>query len=192
MPSALRILTTCADVAVIQREAAAFQRSAVVEAIAADSIRRLEPAACLVVEAAEDARIARATGFDGAIIVLGVAANGDESEGMLAQGTRFVPRDDVAGGLAGALAEAVDLDANGSVVAAPPAVARVRRLVAAGELAVALRHALNNPLTALMAEIQLLQLEARDEDGRAAAGRMLDLVRRLTEMSRSLESVRDR
>jgi signal transduction histidine kinase len=186
----IRILTTCADDSVVRQAAAAFHRSAAVETVMPESIRRLEPAECLVVDAADHARIARATGFDGAIVVI-AATTSDESDAFLLQGTHFARPAEGADALASALATAISLTPRGSPSAVNPSVARTRRLLAAGELALGLRHAFNNPLTALMAEIQLLQMETRDLETRTAAGRMLELVRRLTEMSRTLESVGD-
>ncbi len=50
-----------------------------------------------------------------------------------------------------------------------------------------LQHAFNNPLTALMAELQLLQLEPDASPAvLEAADRMLVIVRRLAEMARQL------
>lgn len=66
---------------------------------------------------------------------------------------------------------------------------RTRMLVAAGERALGLRHALNNPLAALVAEVQLLQLdESLDREHRAAAARMLELCRRLVQVVRRLDA----
>ncbi|MCU0624076.1 MAG: hypothetical protein MUF53_09460 [Gemmatimonadaceae bacterium] len=59
----------------------------------------------------------------------------------------------------------------------------------AGPEAVALRHALNNPLTAILAEAQLLQLEALPEDHRAAVDRIVEQCRRLVAITRRLEDV---
>ena len=65
--------------------------------------------------------------------------------------------------------------------------ARVRGQFALGESARTLQHAFNNPLTALLAEAQLLEGEAMADDHRAALGRMLELTRRLVTISRRLE-----
>ena len=188
---AVRILTTCADVGAIKSAAQAFLCPASVESVDGDAIRRLGAAECLIVGATDDARAARASGFDGAIIVLATARDADEVASFLAQGTRFAAPGDGAA-LSEALIGAVPLAEDGKPLAPDASTARTRRLIASGELAIALRHAINNPLAALMAEIQLLQLEARDDETRAASVRMLALVRRLTEMSRTMESVRDR
>ena len=185
----IRILTTCTDEAVVRRAAEAYHRAATVEHVSEHTIRRLEPADCLVVDTADHARTARATGFDGAIVIFGMPRDEEEADFLL-QGTHFAPATAGADGIAAALCNAMSHDGVPAVV--DPSVARSRRLLAAGELAVRLRHAFNNPLAALMAEVQMLQMEARDAGTRAATDRMLELVRRLTELSLVLESVNDR
>jgi nitrogen-specific signal transduction histidine kinase len=56
-----------------------------------------------------------------------------------------------------------------------------------GPGAVALRHALNNPLTAILAEAQLLQLEALADDHHAAVARIVEQCRRLVAITRQLQ-----
>ena len=63
---------------------------------------------------------------------------------------------------------------------------RVRSDLALGESARALQHAFNNPLTALLAEAQLLELEPLGEEHHAAVDRILALARRLVLLSRKL------
>jgi signal transduction histidine kinase len=63
---------------------------------------------------------------------------------------------------------------------------RVRSDVALGESARALQHAFNNPLTALLAEAQLLELEPLGVEHHAAVDRILALARRLVILSRRL------
>ena len=124
--------------------------------------------------------------------MIAVPQSEDESAAFLLQGTHFALPAGGADAVATALATAIPLGADGSLNTVEPSVARMRRLLAAGELAMGLRHAFNNPLTALMAELQLLQMDVREAETRAAVDRMLELVRRLTELSRALESVNDR
>jgi nitrogen-specific signal transduction histidine kinase len=64
---------------------------------------------------------------------------------------------------------------------------RVRRQFALGEAARAIQHDLSNPLTALMAEVQLLELEALAAEHRAAARRIVELARRVTMVARRLD-----
>lgn len=63
---------------------------------------------------------------------------------------------------------------------------RVRSYLALGESARALQHAFNNPLTALLAEAQLLELEPLSDEHQAAVARILALARRLVVLSRKL------
>jgi signal transduction histidine kinase len=63
---------------------------------------------------------------------------------------------------------------------------RVRSHLALGESARALQHAFNNPLTALLAEAQLLELEPLADEHHAAVVRVLALARRLVVLSRKL------
>jgi nitrogen-specific signal transduction histidine kinase len=64
---------------------------------------------------------------------------------------------------------------------------RVRAQLALGEAARTLQHAFNNPLTALLAEAQLLELEPLAEAHRATVSRILELARRLAALSRRLD-----
>ena len=63
---------------------------------------------------------------------------------------------------------------------------RVRRQFALGEAARSAQHDLNNPLTALLAEVQLLELEALAPEHRAAARRIVELARRVAAVARRL------
>ncbi|MES2176237.1 MAG: hypothetical protein V4550_00120 [Gemmatimonadota bacterium] len=62
----------------------------------------------------------------------------------------------------------------------------MRAQLALGGAALTLQHAFSNPLTALLAEAQLLSLEPMPEGQRAAVGRILELARRLVVLSRRL------
>ena len=63
---------------------------------------------------------------------------------------------------------------------------RVRTQVALGASARMIQHALNNPLTALLAEAQLLEMELLTDEHRKAAGRMVELARRVVAAARQL------
>ena len=63
-----------------------------------------------------------------------------------------------------------------------------RQLAAAGEVALDLRHAINNPLAALMAEEQLLAMEPLQPEHRAAVDRIIDLCRRTVALIRGLDA----
>jgi signal transduction histidine kinase len=64
---------------------------------------------------------------------------------------------------------------------------RVRAQIALAESARMVQHALNNPLTALLAETQLLELEPLGDEARAAAARLVELARRVVAAARRLD-----
>lgn len=66
---------------------------------------------------------------------------------------------------------------------------RVRAQFVLGDASRTLQHAFNNPLTALLAETQLLELERLPDEHRAAVSRILALCRRLVTLSRRLNAV---
>jgi signal transduction histidine kinase len=72
---------------------------------------------------------------------------------------------------------------------APPAreLRRVRAQFVLGEAARMVQHAINNPLTALLAEAQLLELEELTDDQRQSVERMVELARRLVALTRRLD-----
>lgn len=51
-----------------------------------------------------------------------------------------------------------------------------------------LRHALNNPLAALLAEAQLLELEEISDEQRQSVERMVELCRRMVVIVRALDA----
>ena len=69
------------------------------------------------------------------------------------------------------------------------ALRQTQRLLAAGELATRLQHSLNNPLAALIAEAQLLELEPLLPDHRASVERIIELSRRVIDVLRALDGV---
>jgi signal transduction histidine kinase len=64
---------------------------------------------------------------------------------------------------------------------------RVRAQLAAGAAARGMQHAMNNPLTALLAEAQLLELEPLADEHRLAIVRMVELARRVAAVIRQLD-----
>jgi signal transduction histidine kinase len=64
---------------------------------------------------------------------------------------------------------------------------RTRRLLSAGEAAMGIRHSLNNPLTAILAEAQLLELEDLPEEHAASVKRIVEQCRRMVAITRGLE-----
>ena len=69
------------------------------------------------------------------------------------------------------------------------ALRQTQRLMAAGELALRLQHSLNNPLAALLAEAQLLELETLPPDHRESVERIIELCRRVIDVVRALDGV---
>ncbi len=65
---------------------------------------------------------------------------------------------------------------------------RVRAQLAIGDSVRMLQHAMNNPLTALLAEAQMLEMEPLTDEHRAAVGRVIELARRLVVMTRGLDA----
>jgi signal transduction histidine kinase len=90
--------------------------------------------------------------------------------------------------LAAAVTEALP-GASGDLVAAEAwmRLRRVQRLIAAGEIAAQLQHALANPLTALLAEAQLLEMEPLSPELHEAVGRIIAQCRRTIEVAKRLE-----
>ena len=136
---------------------------------------------------ADHARRLRALGFAGALTLVGgdAAAAGARAE---RDGFAVVAPDQMANQLLAQVTEA--MVRAGSPYA--PQVARARRLVAAGEIAARLQHALNNPLTGLLAEAQLLQLEQLAAGQAEALERMVGHCRRMMELTRTLDGLADR
>lgn len=71
--------------------------------------------------------------------------------------------------------------------AATAEVAQARRVFAAGQAALSLQHSINNPLAALLAEAQLLELEELSQEHREAVERMIELCRRIIALVRRLD-----
>jgi signal transduction histidine kinase len=71
-------------------------------------------------------------------------------------------------------------------------VAQARRVFAAGQAALSLQHSINNPLAALLAEAQLLELEELPKEQREAVGRMIELCRRIVALVRQLDALASR
>ena len=66
---------------------------------------------------------------------------------------------------------------------------QARRIFAAGQAALSLQHAINNPLAALLAEAQLLQLEQLTAEQRGSVDRMVELCRRIVGLVRRLDAL---
>ncbi len=69
------------------------------------------------------------------------------------------------------------------------ALRQVQALIAAGQLAGRLQHRLNNPLAALLAEAQLLELEPLAPEVAASVRRIVELCRRVIDETRSIDGL---
>lgn len=142
----------------------------------------------VVKDAMKPAALLRARGFTGPVIV--IASVPDESAlyaAAEALGIIALARErseESPSALATALSSAFEADAR-----VTPALMRARRVFAAGQAALSLQHAISNPLAALMAEAQLLQMEELNGEQRGSVDRMVDLCRRLSVLVRQLDAL---
>jgi signal transduction histidine kinase len=133
-------------------------------------------------------RLLRARGFDGPIVVVsGVPDDVTLRESARSLGAICIARTIVETSpleLGSALALAVAGNANVS-----SELAYARRVFAAGQVALSLQHSINNPLAALLAEAQLLQLEELSTEQRASVDRIVELSRRIVALVRRLDGL---
>lgn len=153
----------------------------------------LPSADAALVDASESSRIAldtvrflRARSFNGAIVVL-VPSAADPVLLSTAQslGVTCMTRgqaDRSPAELGAALTSTMS-----SGAAALAEVVQARRIFAAGQAALSLQHSINNPLAALLAEAQLLQMEELPKEQREAVDRIIELCRRMTALVRRLD-----
>lgn len=66
------------------------------------------------------------------------------------------------------------------------------QLAAVGDVALRLMHGLNNPLAALLAEAQLLQMESLAPEHAEAVERIVELCRRVVRTTRELDAAATR
>ena len=162
-----------------------------------------QPVDCAVVDATMNAadgmdvlRRLRASGYAGAaVLVLDPARRltvADESSADRLGVRRCEIDGDLLTPLAVAVGDALGTQATdgvGGSTSVARAVRQTQRLVAAGELALRLQHSLNNPLAALLAEAQLLELEPLAPDHRESVERIIELSRRVIDVVRGLDGV---
>jgi len=165
------------------------------------SLGKAPAADCVVLQAAPGLELAlrtlRASGYGGAVaVIVDDDTDGGGAGGGTAAVTRFgvqavVPRPLVARELPAAVAGvfASTVDASGRPHPAWAALRRVEHLVAAGEVALGLRHALNNSLAGLLAEAQLLEMERLPAEQQEAVRRIVALCRRTIAVTRELDAI---
>ena len=157
--------------------------------------RQLPPALCAVVgprfgglAQLDVVRALRAASFEGALVMIASEPPppGLETAARQLGVTDFVALDAIATRLPAAVLRAASAPEDS---AAARELHETQRLIAAGEIALGLQHSLNNPLAALLAEAQLLELEPLAEEHLQAVRRMVELCRRLANIVRRLDVV---
>jgi signal transduction histidine kinase len=200
----LRLVCISTDVyasAALQATVSAIVPRARVDAADTSIVRGTPDAECVIVAvgAMYSAGVAlvrelRARGFTGSIILVVESPDrvlGDELT-QLGIGA-VLPQSTLAERLPEALTSVLQLEAQASRSAPAAAMLsslrRVQKMVAAGELAGRLQHKLNNPLAALLAEAQLLELEELPSDHATSVRRIVELCRRVIEVTKSIEGM---
>jgi signal transduction histidine kinase len=133
-------------------------------------------------------RVLRARSFGGPIVVVRGAPDDAPLEATMASlGIASVARsrvEETPAELAATLASAVAADAH-----LMTELRQARRVFAAGQAVLSLQHGINNPLAALMAEAQLLQMEQLSGEQRGSVDRMVELCRRIVILVRRLDAL---
>jgi signal transduction histidine kinase len=132
----------------------------------------------------------RSRGYRGGIVLLAAVCDAAIEQRLLALApARCIARAEMATALPAALvALSAQADPGEELGAIQKELRRTQQLVAMGEATSRIQHTLNNPLTALLAEAQLLEMEELSDEHRAAVKRMIGLCRRLVVMVRGLDS----
>jgi hypothetical protein len=193
------LLTECGDAAALAREVVLTALPSVVFETSSPGTLRTPPTAdCAIIdhEAApmggiDALRQMRAQGFGGGTVLL----LEEDSPGLMEQAhglgmAECVLKADLVQSLPRAVVTALAGSRAGDEKSEQwRQLRRMQQMVAAGEVAIGLRHALNNPLAALLAEAQLLEMEPLPEDQLGAVRRILELCRRVIGLVRKLEGV---
>ena len=132
----------------------------------------------------------RARGYGGAVaLVSDECAVALEQRLLALAPARCVRRSEIATALPAALAELSARPELGEELGPiQRELRRTQQLIAMGETTARIQHTLNNPLAALLAEAQLLEMEELREDHRAAVKRIIELCRRLVGLVRGLDA----
>lgn len=136
----------------------------------------------------------RAGGFTGGLLVVTGPSSfidpelSDEEPGQL--GATLVTEQRLAAALLDTMRTALETRSSEPGAAALIAhLDRTRQVLAAGEIALGLQHALNNPLAAILAESQLLEMDSLPDEQHQAVGRIVALCRRMIAIVRRLDGV---
>ena len=131
----------------------------------------------------------RARGFRGGVVLLDSAPSPELEHRLLSVApARAVARTRLTAELPRALGALIERGApRGELAAVERDLRRAQQLVAIGETTSRIQHTLSNPLTALLAEAQLLEMEPLGEENIAAVRRIIDQARRVVAMVRGLQ-----
>jgi signal transduction histidine kinase len=154
------------------------------DCIVIDATVRGEPGMSLL-------RRVRAGGYaGGAVLLLDAATSAETGTDAAMLGARSIESATLVDTLGTAIVDAIS-ERGGDASAAPAraALQRARRLMAAGEIALRMQHALNNPLAALLAEAQLLEMEQLTDEQHDAVTRIVEQLRRVIGVVRQLDGV---
>ena len=140
------------------------------------------------------ARGLRARGFRKALVVVADIPSALETEQLTLLGIgEVVATRDLAISLPSALARQLDLQeaAQRSPLAGRllDSARELQALVAAGQAAGGLRHRLNNPLAALLAEAQLMELEVMSAEHSQSVHRIVELCRRVIDVTGTIDGL---
>jgi len=200
----LRLVCIATDVQAaiaLQGTVAALLPTAHVEAADTSLVRTVPDADCVILSAGRLygvatalARELRARGYEGPIALVVDAPSsvpaGDAGrlgiDAVLAESEVALQLPEA---LLRILAMGLDRETSPRAAAMHASLTRARALMAAGELVSGLQHRLNNPLAALLAEAQLLELEPLAPEHLEAVHRMVELCRRVIEVARSIKGL---
>jgi signal transduction histidine kinase len=135
-------------------------------------------------------RFLRARGFEGGVVLMCVRDDPAIQTAAQSLGGRCISRSEAESSpveLGAMLTAAMPHDSN-----AVAELAQARRIFAAGQAALSLQHSINNPLAALLAEAQLLQLEEMPKEQQQSVERIIELCRRIVMLVRRLDALASR
>ncbi len=202
--SAPRIVCISTDVhasAILQSTVMAILPHSRVDAADTSIVRGRPDSDCVIIAVGPTYSVAlhlvrelRACGFDRSIILVAESPDRVNAHDAARLGVgALLAESQLALQLPGALLSLMSVErAGASSPNAGRMLASLRQLqstLAQGEVAAQLPHRLNNPLAALLAEAQLLALEPMSEDHARAVSRIVELCRRVIDVSRSIEGI---
>ena len=187
-----------AMVALLQEAITAAMPTAQLEHATPEATARLVECPLIFIDATSDTAAAGViaqglrAGASRASLVFVVSASDDA---LMRQGARIGALEQIEVKMLGrAMAETIERALGGDgwsdeMGRARDEIRRTQRLLAAGEIALGLQHAMNNPLTAVLAEAQLLEMEPLPPETATAVRRIIESTRRLVALVRKLDAV---